>query len=195
MTAVESPAKHHHHQLFSNSSLLHHSHPPPLVQPPRNHYVNVCPDRLPPPPPPSCLQHRNTTSPRDTSESDSEISTSSISGLSDSSEIRTLFATLPPTLNQQHSPGRDHHYNQLKVREGSKVAEKTRRILHRPSHFESDSSSSLAESSESLTGGEREGTRQREKEHYDKLKLNLNNLAGNKKAISGEFVCSIKFTG
>ena len=134
--------------------------------------------------------------------SDSETSTGSISGLSESSEIRLLFANLHNT-TAAASTENNRHYNQLKVREGSRVGERTRRILHRPSHLESDtSSSSLAESSESLCGGAREGGREslcgggreggsessklREREHYDKLKLNLDNLSSNKRALSGE---------
>ena len=67
------------------------------------------------------------------------------------------------------------------------MEKKTKRILHRPITLESDSSSSLAESCESLTGGrEGSGSREKEKEHYDKLKLNLDNLSGNKRALSGK---------
>ena len=213
MTAIASQKRHHHHHQFA-SSISHH---PPhhhtvtqqLVQPARNHYVNICPDLLPPPPPPHSssflLAPRNTSS-RETSVSDSEMSTSSISGLSESSEIRALFASLPSshgvydsnlaTTNSSVSMTENNpHYNQLKIVEGSKASERTRRILHRPSYMESDSSSSLAESSESLVevggggGGRENGTasKQKEKEHYDKLKLNLDNLSGNRRAISGGY--------
>ena len=202
MTAIASPKRHHH--PFPGSPIITH-HPPhqkqQLVQPaPRNHYVNVCPDLLPPPlPPPSTLLlGPPNTSSREPSVSDSEISTSSISGLSDSSEIRSLFASLPSShgIRDTNLAGgvgsmtaNNPHYNQLKVVEGSKASERTRRILHRPSYLESDSSSSLAESSESLVGlGGGGNNRQKEKEHYDRLKLNLDNLSGNKRAISGAFL-------
>ena len=204
MTAIASPKRHHH--PFPGSPIISH-HPPhhkqQLVQPAaRNHYVNVCPDLLPPPlPPPSTLLlGPPNTSSREPSISDSEISTSSISGLSDSSEIRALFASLPSShgIRDTNLAGggggvvgttaNNPHYNQLKVVEGSKVSERTRRILHRPSYLESDSSSSLAESSESLGGlGGGSNSKQTEKDHYDRLKLNLENLSGNKRAISGGF--------
>lgn len=213
MTAVaSSAAKQQHHRLFAGGSPLISRHPPPppphQQQPAtRNHYVNICTDLLPPPPPPSSLHlGLNTPSSREPSVSDSEMSTSSISGLSESSEIRALFSSLPPSSHHHHhlvhdsnygSVANNPHYNQLKVVEGSRVGERTRRILHRPSHIESDSSSSLAESSESLSGGggssrESSSNKQKEKEHYNKLKLNLDSLSGNKRAISGAFFCFMR---
>jgi len=75
------------------------------------------------------------------------------------------------------------HYNLLKIKPGSKVSERTRQILYRPNHMESDSSSSLAESTDSLNTKE---TKQREMEHYNKLKLDLDKLSGNKRALIGE---------
>ena len=146
------------HSLFpSNSSPVllsrhrQHTATQPLVLPPRNHYVNVRP--LPPHQPHQPHQpHTANTSSREASVSDSETSTGSISGLSESSEIRLLFANLHNT-TAAASTENDRHYNQLKVREGSRVGERTRRILHRPSHLESDtSSSSLAESIEAELG-------------------------------------------
>lgn len=81
------------------------------------------------------------------------------------------------------------HYNLLKVKPGSKVSERTRQILYRPNHIESDSSSSLAESTDSLNTKE---AKQREMEHYNKLKLDLDKLSGNKRALIGEWETSVQ---
>ena len=143
------------------------------------HYVNMCQDSLPP------HQFQARSSSRENSVSDSEISTSSAasaSALSESSEIRALFPAVYKQ-NPRMSPTQDHCYNQLKVRPGSKMSERTRQILYRPQHFESDSSSSLAESGDSLNT---QDCKHREREHYNKLKLNLDNIAGNKRAIMGK---------
>lgn len=195
MTAVAT-SKPHHHQLFPSAH--HHS----LVQPSRPHYV--CADPLIPAtnlnhPPPPLLPHSSSpllfsTINKDCSSSrEDSVSDSEISSISDSSELRALFTTLRNLNSSSPTPGTTTTtatgcYNQLKIKEDTKVGERTRRLLHRPSHFESDSSSSLAESCESLTNGGRDGSKQEEREHYDKLKLNLANLSGNKKAISGELV-------
>ena len=66
----------------------------------------------------------------------------------------------------------------------SKAIAKARQNLHRPLHFESDSSLSLTGSSDSL---DEPNDRHREKEHYDKLKINVNNSPGSKKTMFGEF--------
>lgn len=146
------------------------------------HYVNICQYPLPPP------SLRTQISPCENCVSDSEISTSSaasVSTLSESSEIRALFSSVHKK-EQPPSATSDHYYNQLKVKPGSKVSERTRRILYRPHHFESDSSSSLAESSDSLNMPEK---KQSERDHYNKLKLNLDNISGNKRAMMGMHAC------
>ena len=140
------------------------------------HYVNLCLGSLTPQP-----VHMQICS-RENTASDSEISTSSlasVSASSESSEIRALFPNAR-THNQQSLASGDHHYNQLKVKADSKMSEKTQQILYRPHHLESDSS--LAESTDSLNTSER---KQREREHYNKLKLNLDSISGNKRAIMG----------
>lgn len=145
------------------------------------HYVNVCQYPLPPP------SLRTQCSPCENCVSDSEISTSSaasVSTLSESSEIRALFSSVHRK-EQPPSTTSDLYYNQLKVKPGSKVSERTRRILYRPHHFESDSSSSLAESGDSLNMPEK---KQSERDHYNKLKLNLDNISGNKRAMMGMHV-------
>ena len=149
------------------------------------HYVNVCQDSFPP-----HRVHRRCSTSRESSVSDSEISATSsaasISALSESSELRALFPTVyehPDDEEQWQAPA-DHRYNQLKVKPGSRMSQKTRQILYRPHHFESDSSSSLAESTDSLsTQG---NNKHRELEHYNKLKLNLDNISENKRAIFGK---------
>lgn len=176
------PAEHYH--SHENESLrLVNRNPTQLVSGDR-HYVNVCPNPLHP--------YHNQSQLRENSVSDSEISTSSVSALSESSEIRALFPSLYESRHEQPAPTRtgtqqptaDWHYNQLKVRPGSKASEKSRQILYRPHHFESDSSSSLAESCDSLNT---QDNKHREIEHYNKLKLNLDNISGNKRAIFGAF--------
>lgn len=161
---------------FINSQRPSNSSIQPI--PGSRHYVNMCQYPLPSPP------FRTQGSLCENCVSDSEISTSSaasVSTLSESSEIRALF---PSVHEKQQPPSKnsDHHYNQLKVKPGSKVSERTRQILYRPHHFESDSSSSLAESSDSLHTQERKRS---EHDHYNKLKLNLDNISGNKRAIMG----------
>ena len=144
------------------------------------HYVNLCQGCLTPQP-----VHMHIC-PRGNTVSDSENSTSSlasVSALSESSEIRALF----PNVRKHNQPSlatEDHYYNQLKVKPDSKVSERARQILYRPHHFESDSS--LAESTDSLNMPD---YKQREREHYNKLKLNLDSISGNKRAIMG--ICFI----
>ena len=147
------------------------------------HYVNLCQGSLTPQP-----LHMQICS-RENTVSDSEISTSSlasVSASSESSEIRALFPNVC-THNQQSLTNGDHHYNQLKVKAGSKMSEKTQQILYRPHHLESDSS--LAESTDSLNTSER---KQRKREHYNKLKLNLDSISGNKRAIMGMLTSQIQ---
>ena len=154
------------------------THPPsqlPLGSGSR-HYL--CQDSLPAHP-----FHARSSS-RENSVSDSEHSTSSAasaSALSESSELRALFSPMYERDAKTHDSR--EHYNQLKIKPGSEVSERTRQILYRPQQFESDSSSSLAESSDSLNTQDH---KHREREHYNKLKLNLDNLSGNKRALIGE---------
>ena len=140
------------------------------------HYVNRCQGHLTPQP------LHTQICPVQKCVSDSEISTSSflvsVSALSESSEIRALFPNVHE--RNQQSPATADHYNQLKVAPSSKLSERAQQILYRPRHFESDSS--LAESSDSLNMPD---YKQREREHYNKLKLNLDSISGNKRAIMG----------
>lgn len=163
------------HNVSPSSRPLYVSNSSIQPTPSSRHYVNICQYSLPPP----SISTRCSPC-----ISDSDISTSSaasVSTLSESSEIRALFSSghkkePPPSTTP------DHYYNQLKLKPGSKVSERTRQILYRPHHFESDSSSSLAESSDSLNTRE---NKQNERDHYNKLKLNLDNISGNKRAIKG----------
>ena len=145
------------------------------------HYVNLCQGHLTPQP------LHTQICPVQKCVSDSEISTSSlvsVSALSESSEIRALFPNVHE--RNQQSPATADHYNQLKVAPSSKLSERARQILYRPRHFESDSS--LAESSDSLNMPD---YKQREREHYNKLKLNLDSISGNKRAIMGIYISSV----
>ena len=69
------------------------------------------------------------------------------------------------------------------MKQGSRATAKKRQILHRPLHCESDSSSSLAESNDSLSG--QDSNRHKEKEHYNKLKVNIDSISRNK-VLSGK---------
>lgn len=128
--------------------------------------------------PPHQFHFRNSS--RENSISDSEQSIGSFSNLSAFSECSEMRGVFLPLGDQAMRPSALEHYNQLKIKPGTRVSEKTKQILYRPKHFESDSSSSLAESTDSLNN------KQRELEHYNKLKLNLDNISGNKRALIGK---------
>ena len=81
------------------------------------------------------------------------------------------------------APKNELHYDRLKMKQGSRATAKKRQILHRPLHCESDSSSSLAESNDSLSG--QDSNRHKEKEHYNKLKVNIDSISRNK-VLSGK---------
>ena len=101
-------------------------HRPPLmasnsIQPSSGggHYVNLCQYSLAPPP------VHGQVFPQKNSVSNSTSSLASVSALSESSEIRALFPNVQEH-NQQSRATADHNYNQLKLKPGSKISEKTR---------------------------------------------------------------------
>ena len=147
--------------------------PPPHI---RKNYENVCQDTQPL----IAFPARKTS--RESSITDSEISLSSAASIEAFSANYERRKPVTATSTGKEKSDTLEHYSQLKMKPGSKMSEKTRKILYRPNRAESDSSSSLAESTDSLSAVE---MKQKEIEHYNKLKLSFDRISGNKRALIG----------
>ena len=150
--------------------------PPPHI---RKNYENVCQDTQPL----TVFPPQKTS--RESSITDSEISitsAASIEAFSANYDRRKPTTATGAGEKEMRKSDTLEHYSQLKMKPGSKMSEKTRQILYRPNRAESESSSSLAESTDSLSAKE---MKQKEIEHYNKLKLSFDRISGNKRALIG----------